>query len=180
MRKTLHLVQKGVKPMQCLGCGAKVISPNEMKERLLATARGEKPPITQEGKRWISAPAVCYNRTDWDTIYVNNKDYRRCIDPPDPNEKLTYPEPVERGFYWAEWRVAEDATPKQEDSTPMFNPEVVWVYLDDIEKPLKVDVFGVSVPQGLDCFVWRSGKLEPPKSAPKAKTRRKNSAVATP
>ena len=113
---------------------------------------------------------------------MGHAEYRRCIDPADERDRAStlsrFPEPTDPGFYWAEWRVAEDGTwPPREDGTPRdhvvsFRPEVVEVRVDfgSSEKPnapgydwpLVASVAGFEKEQPLENFVWRSGKLEAP------------------
>ncbi len=148
MRTTIHLCQRGVSPLKCLACGE----------------------LAQEGPHLRGrAPAICANRTDWETIYVGHAEYRRCIDSPDKPGKR-YPVPTEEGYYWAEWRIAEDGTfgkPEDDDNFIITNqPEVVHVYDDENDGEnyiWKVDVPGYAKDQSLDNFVWRSARLIPPK-----------------
>lgn len=153
-RRTIHLVQRGVTPIKCLACGEvlPVLDPNTH-------------PVSHRG-----LPAVCFNRSDWDTIYRNNGEYRRCTDAIEEardTAKKSHSVPTEPGWYWAEWRIAEDGTFEREadDTTPQTWPEVVEVFdrgsLDEPE--LRAAVTQIAKAQGLDCFVWRSGRLEPPR-----------------
>lgn len=151
-RRTIHLVQRGVQSSKCLACGE--TSPIISDDR----------PIDHRG-----IPAVCLNRSDWDTIYYDHAEYRRCVDAPDSRDapNRPYPVPTEPGWYWAEWRIAEDGTFENErdDTTPQTWSEVVEVFdRGSIDEPeLRAAVAGVEKSQGLDCFVWRSDRLEPPR-----------------
>lgn len=155
MRRTIHLIGRPISALvslRCLACGEVARTQRE----------GEK-----VNRR--STPAVCLNRSDWETIYLDHTEYRRCIDDPDDRDrpKTAYQTPTEAGWYWAEWRISEDGTFENErdDTTPQHWPEVVEVFdrgsLDEPE--LRAAVAGVRKSQGIDCFVWRSGKLEAPK-----------------
>ena len=150
MRRTIHLVQRGLPPpLRCLACG-------EIAE------------IGQSAS--LHSPTICYNRSDWDTIYRNHNDYRRCIDNPDARDRPSlqqYSAPSEPGFYWAEWRIVEDGTwapdVKEDDILyqPCTYPIVVQVSQTyDEDNHLIAEVPGVEKEQPLDNFVWRSGKLK--------------------
>jgi hypothetical protein len=157
MRKTIHLcARNGILPLRCVACG----------EIARNIAESESLPLTGH-------PAVCVNPSDWDTIYRDHAEYRRCIDDPDQRDQppTRFPTPTEIGYYWAEWRVAEDGTYSEGvDHIIGFHAEVVWVidnddyYPDDPrdEPEFVVKVFGFETEQQLDNFVWRSGLLASP------------------
>lgn len=157
MRATIHLIQKGVFPLRCLACG-------------------EVAEVGQSRRFFKGAPAVCGNARDWETIYLDHPNYRRCIDTPDRRdgpERKVFPIPDRPGYYWAEWRIAEDGTwPPGVEHITSFTPEVVCVRVDlgsgelpnvsDFKDPLVVDICGFDKAQALEDFVWRSERLSAP------------------
>jgi hypothetical protein len=150
MRKTIHLCQRGTQPIKCMACGESAEVGNHPR---------------------IATPAVCYNGNDWNTIYKNHNDYRRCIDSPDErdNPKLKrFPMPENPGYYWAEWRIIEDGSfpgqPQYDDKpAPGLYVVEVWDDMDGETSNLQADVPGCAVAQPLENFLWRSERLEPPK-----------------
>lgn len=61
--------------------------------------------------------------------------------------------PDKEGFYWAQWRIAEDSTPKEYDSTPwIYHWEPVQVMAHEDE--LKVYILGVPGNQSVENFKW--------------------------
>lgn len=156
MRRTIHLCALNAPQLTCLACGEKA-------------QRGERVPLPNR------LPALCYNQRSWETTYLNHPAYRRCVDAPDHRDRAfsrpPYPTPTLPGFFWAEWRIVEEGTfpdwPDLEEETmdtPGLEVRVVQVWecdRDDGEGThLVVNVPGVERSQGLDCFVWRSGRLE--------------------
>lgn len=147
MRRTIHLVPRGSETPRCAICDEVVLTGQPYR-------RG--------------APAICANSGDWNAIYLNHPEYRRCVDNPDHRDRpalAAFPPPEEPGYYWAEWRIAEDDTwPDGEENVITFLPEVVHVVPSfDPDDPLEVEVPGCSVNQSLENFIWRSARLEPPK-----------------
>jgi len=114
-------------------------------------------------------PAVCLNKTDWDALYRNHAEYRRCTDRLGPLDKLAdrrRTTPIGAGWYWAEWRIPDDGT-HDEEHFLIGPPEVVEVFSNRYDEEegmvdLRAAVSGVRESQSLDNFVWLSGKLELP------------------
>lgn len=152
MRRTIHLCQRGLPaPLCCIACGE-------------VAQEAQRPPLPQR------QPAICYNRSDWDTIYRNHVEYRRCIDDPDKRDApklVRFPTPDRPGYYWAEWRIVEEGSfpeSKHWEDEPVPGLCVVEVWSNDgVGGDLWADVPGVDVRQPLDNFVWRSARLEEPK-----------------
>ena len=143
-RKTIHLVQRGLEKFKCLVCSE------------LITA----------------GTPICVNRSDWDTVYVNHSEFRRCTDGLDRRDKpklKMFPLPTQPGFFWAEWRIAEDGTwPEGQEHIMSMTPEVVHVVVN-LEDSVESDVLialvpGIDKQQLIENFVWRSDRLEIPKS----------------
>lgn len=157
-RRTIHLVQRGLEgPLRCLACG-----------EIAATGPN---PVPERGR-----PAVCRNRRDWETIYTDHPNYRRCIDDLDIRDRpaAPFPVPAEEGFYWAEWRIVEDGTfpdapgDEQKPVGAINHPSTFWVVLvrnqGSYDNPEFVaDVPGYDRAQPVENFVWRSERLEAPK-----------------
>lgn len=74
--------------------------------------------------------------------------------------------PRKEGFYWAQWRIADEGTPEGDEQTPSTTWEVVFVFenCSDTDDPewLKVLVPGQSKSQSLENFFWGPGPLSPP------------------
>lgn len=70
--------------------------------------------------------------------------------------------PMEEGFYWAQWRIADDGTQDGDEVPPIGTWEVVEVYENGHRgEPdhLRVFVLGISKSQSLENFVWGAGPL---------------------
>jgi len=155
-RRTIHLVPFGTSSasssLRCVACG-----------QLAPT--GETAPA--------GGAAVCSDHRSWVTTYADNPEFRRCTDPLDERDRpalARFPTPTEPGFYWAEWRIAEDGTWPLDDRgvelehVVSSRPEVVRVVVDLNAEDWKLvaEVAGFEKEQELDNFVWRSARLREP------------------
>lgn len=142
----MHLTARE-EPYHCLACGA------DLEPLLRMTGRGVR-------------HATCRNPRDFETIYPNER-YRRCVDQPEPiPPRRDFSTPTAEGWYWAEWRIAEDDTDPASDYAGVGAPldAVQVLNLGDPDEPCwRAFVAGVRQSQGLDCFVWRSDRIEEPK-----------------
>ena len=147
MKNIMHLTTRGA-PFRCVACAVDL-------EPLLKALPGR-------GVRH----ATCRNPRDFATIYPNDR-FRRCIDQPEPiPPRRDFPTPVTEGWYWAEWRISDEGTSSRSDYAGVGAPlDVVQVLnLGSPDEPCwRVFVAGVDASQGLDCFVWRSGKIDEPR-----------------
>ena len=74
--------------------------------------------------------------------------------------------PKVAGFYWAQWRLADEGTPEGEEQTPSFEWEVVQVVQNSLNSDdtdhLLAAVPGQVKSQRLENFVWAPGGPLPP------------------
>lgn len=73
------------------------------------------------------------------------------------------PAPAKHGFYWAQWRIADEGTQDDGELPAIGTWEVVDVFVNDIDGNMRVHVSGVSKSQSIENFFWGPGPLEPPK-----------------
>lgn len=76
---------------------------------------------------------------------------------------MIWPTPTKPGFYWAKWRLAEDASTTSIGVSDRW--EVVEVERGDLgyDAEFIVSVAGEPIAQPIENFFWGPGPLEPPK-----------------
>jgi hypothetical protein len=121
--------------------------------------------VEDTGEVLLSGPMP----VDQDAVRAACAAYRERLDDRDAaceSPMTKHPTPEKPGFYWAQWRIADDGTQDNGDLPPPGTWEVVDVFEnnDDVTDAahLRVHVSGVSRGQSIENFFWGPGPLAPP------------------